>query len=717
MADKFYDSNNPLPAADPAAPARLMLVADDSAYIGLTVYNGSGLAIQADDPANINIGRTGVVRGTTGGLEILAKGTATAPKVYHVLNEGSISAASGYGIKLTEGDQNAKGALSLINTGSINTSGVAVIGGSQADRIVNKGVILSTGPDAIDLGQGDDIYDGTQGVTVGRILLGEGNDMAYGGSGADHFVGGAGNDHLDGGTGSDTADYSGATSGITVNLTVSTRQTIGGGQGEDTLISIENVVGGDHGDTLTGNSSDNRLEGGKGNDVLEGGLGNDVLDGGEGEDTIRFGSGNAAVTVDLTKDGQQNTGYGYDTIINVENVEGGSGADEITGDEDNNKLYGYFGNDKLVGGAGSDTLEGSAGDDTLQGGEGNDVLRGDSGNDTAVFSGDRADYTIKVIATDGTETDYVPGSAYSESTKYKIIDNRTGVGSDGTDLVEGVRVLKFDDETFTFVNTAPTAAAVSGTGINENSDEGTYVGTLSGTDADGDKLTFTLVDPDNSAFSIDAQGRLLVAKKALLNYEATEATANRGFIKITVMVTDGLSPAVPKDILVAIKNVAEDIGVARYGTNGTESITGENGSDRIYGWGGNDTINAGTGNDVIYGGAGNDRLTGGAGYDIFVFDNKLSKSSNVDIITDFNSAQDTIYLSRKIFSKITKKGYLTKSAFKVGNSFDKDDKIVYQKSSGGLFYDADGSGSKYKYVQFGLIQANLSLSYKDFIVF
>lgn len=712
MADRFYDSNNPLPAA--GVNARLELAVDDNAYIGLTVYSNSGLAIQADDPSNIQIGREGIVRGITGGLEILAKakGTPTAPNLYYVLNEGSISAAAGYGIKIAEVGENNTGALNLLNTGSINTKGVAVIGGSEADRIINKGVIISSGLDAIDLGKGNDTYDGTQGTAIGRILLGDGDDFAYGGSGSEHFVGGTGNDYLDGGAGSDTADYSDATYGITVNLGLSSRQTIGGGQGEDTLISIENVVGGDYSDTLIGNSSDNKLEGGDGNDVLEGGLGNDVLDGGEGaEDTIRF-NGSTSVTVKLSEHQPQNTGYGYDTIINVENVDGASGSDDITGDDKTNKLYGYGGNDKLVGGGGSDILEGGTGNDTLQGGTGNDTIRGDTGNDMAVFSGTFEDYTIKVVSANGEETDYVPGSAYDEATKYKVIDNRTGADSDGTDTIVGVRALKFANKTFAFVNTAPTTATLSGNGVSENTEEGMYVGTLSGVDADNDTLTFELVDPTNSSpFKIDTSGRVEVAHKELLDYEVKTSWT------IKVRVSDGISEPKDIDVVVLVKNIAEDISVRRLGSNGSETLSGENGNDTIYGYAGDDMISTGTGNDWVYGGAGSDRLTGGAGRDVFVFDNKPNVRSNLDTITDFNPTDDTIYLSRKVFTNIGKKGYLAKAAFRMGDSFDKSDKIVYQKESGGLFFDADGSGNKYKYVQIASLEKYLNLTYKDFIIY
>ena len=78
----------------------------------------------------------------------------------------------------------------------------------------------------------------------------------------DTLVGGAGNDTLNGGDGSDTASYSGATGAVTVNLNTTGPQAVGGGQGSDTLTSIENIIGSKYSDTLTGNSADNVLNGG-----------------------------------------------------------------------------------------------------------------------------------------------------------------------------------------------------------------------------------------------------------------------------------------------------------------------------------------------------------------------------------------------------------------------------------------------------------------------
>ena len=54
-------------------------------------------------------------------------------------------------------------------------------------------------------------------------------------------------------------------------------------------------------------------------------------------------------------------GVAEDTIKNIENVNGGSGADKLTGDGIANVLQGGNGDDTLKGGLGADTLNGGGG--------------------------------------------------------------------------------------------------------------------------------------------------------------------------------------------------------------------------------------------------------------------------------------------------------------------------------------------------------------------
>ena len=97
-----------------------------------------------------------------------------------------------------------------------------------------------------------------------------------------------------------------------------------------------------------------------------------------------------------------------------------------------------------------------------------------------------------------------------------------------------------------------------------------------------------------------------------------------------------------------------------------------------------------------------------------MFDQKPA-ASNRDAVADFVPVDDVVHLSRKFFSKLSK-GTLSSKAFLIGDHFkDKDDRILYLKKAGALFYDPDGSGSA-KAIQFASIGKNLKITHKDFFV-
>lgn len=220
---------------------------------------------------------------------------------------------------------------------------------------------------------------------LGRDVLfgGAGDDFLNGNRGNDLLFGGLGNDRLYGGEGSDIASYEGANGRILIDLRISgTQDTLSAGH--DTLSLVENVYGSSRfGDTLIGNSANNELRGlggddslsgGGGNDRLLGGtgddiifsdVGNDFMDGGIGIDTLDFSNSSADITIDLSITTVQNSGVGFDRIINFENVRGStSGNDKLAGDYLDNEIYGLGGNDLLIGGSGDDLLNGGGGSDT-----------------------------------------------------------------------------------------------------------------------------------------------------------------------------------------------------------------------------------------------------------------------------------------------------------------------------------------------------------------
>ena len=126
---------------------------------------------------------------------------------------------------------------------------------------------------------------------------------------------------------------------------------------------------------LVANAGNDYVFGAAGNDTLIGGSGNDVLFGGSGVDTVIYDL-DTQVRVNLAKTWKQNTGDGWDKIVDVENVVSGSGFDSLFGNGLDNEL---------IANAGNDYLYGAAGDDRLFGGAGNDFILGGTGIDTAVF--------------------------------------------------------------------------------------------------------------------------------------------------------------------------------------------------------------------------------------------------------------------------------------------------------------------------------------------
>ncbi|MDP8052562.1 calcium-binding protein, partial [Pasteurella atlantica] len=228
--------------------------------------------------------------------------------------------------------------------------------------------------------QGSNYDDVLTGNAEDNILKsGAGNDVLSAGLGNDTLCGGIGDDVIDGSSGTDTASFVDAENGVVVDLRITEAQNTG--QGNDTLIDIEKLQGSNHDDVLTGNAEDNVLKGYAGNDTLNGGIGDDILDGGSDTDTASFVDAENGVVVDLRITESQNTGQGNDTLIDIENLQGSSYDDVLTGNAEDNVLKGYAGNDTFYGGMGDDKLSGGSENDTLYGGIGNDKVYGGTGHD------------------------------------------------------------------------------------------------------------------------------------------------------------------------------------------------------------------------------------------------------------------------------------------------------------------------------------------------
>lgn len=152
------------------------------------------------------------------------------------------------------------------------------------------------------------------------------------------------------------------------------------------------------------------------------------------------------------------------------------------------------------------------------------------------------------------------------------------------------------------------------------------------------------------------------------------------------------------------------------GNAGANTITGNSGANLINGGSGNDVIGAGAGDDRIYGSTGNDELSGGTGVDRFLFNTALG-NDNVDDILDFYAPNDSIYLSRAVFTRIGPIGPLDPFVFREGSAAaDGGDRIVYDQATGKIFYDADGSGAAAA-ILFATVTPGTPLTHADFIIY
>ena len=154
---------------------------------------------------------------------------------------------------------------------------------------------------------------------------------------------------------------------------------------------------------------------------------------------------------------------------------------------------------------------------------GNDA-DGDSDPLTATKLTDPSHGTV-VVNADGSFT-YTPDANFfgTDSFSYTV--------SDGTDTATATVTV-----TITSVNDAPTVDATTFS-VDENAPAGTGVGTVTGSDIDGDAIGFTITGGNtNDAFAISSSGVITVANSAALDFETTPT------FSLTVTATDNGVPA------------------------------------------------------------------------------------------------------------------------------------------------------------------------------
>lgn len=437
------------------------------------------------------------------------------------------------------------------------------------------------------------------------------------------------------------------------NLTDTASGTASDGTSIDYLFDFDNIKGSDIqganvGDTLTGNSDDNKIYAGEGDDTIFSTTGSDYLDGEgdtklvnkDGGDWIDY-SNQITTRVNLQLDAGNGDGTGVDnftnTLINIENIRGTNAVagDTITGDagdniieggdnnnnadtdanyetlsggEGNDTIYGEGGRDKLYGNSGDDTLYGGDASDRLYGGAGDDKYIGGAGYDYVFYNGDDGtNDPISINFTNGGVVD-AHGDTGLASDVYQEIEYI--FGSDG-----GADYFKGDDNStntvaFNGLNGADTIIGGAG---NEN---------LIGEDGN-DLITG---GDGNDVLSGQNDNDTFFAQRGVDTINGGAGTDLIDFKDTSIMGTAGAT-AIEVDLRATF-----DINGTNYGTItdngfgeasyilGVENLNATDGNDTFSGdanknivnlEGGDDRVFLSDGADTIYGGSNTDVATGG----------------------------------------------------------------------------------------------------------
>jgi len=159
------------------------------------------------------------------------------------------------------------------------------------------------------------------------------------------------------------------------------------------------------------------------------------------------------------------------------------------------------------------------------------------------------------------------------------------------------------------------------------------------------------------------------------------------------------------------------IGIERIiGSSLNDVIIGDANANVFDGLSGNDTLRGEAGQDILRGGLGNDTLTGGIGVDYFVFNTAPNYTTNRDFLTDFVHGGDKLWMENSVFTKLGAAGALNGGFFRIGAAAaDADDYLVYNNTTGNLYYDSNGNGAGGA-ILFATLTTKPVLSAGDFVV-
>jgi Ca2+-binding RTX toxin-like protein len=267
--------------------------------------------------------------------------------------------------------------------GGFAWDGADVNGDADSADFADESDCIFLDTENVTTGSGNDILDAAwvNNRADNELTGNAGNDLEDGGAGNDQFHEGSaanGSDDMDGGTGSDTCDYSGRPDAVSVALDGNDND---GGAGEgDNCGGVLTFFGEFEGQPNTQENVEN-VNGGSGNDILTGSGEANILTGNAGNDWTDGSAGNDVMNGGDGTDwvDYQTSGAGV-TVNLAAGTASGAGSDTLSGQENVN---GSNLNDALTGDGNANVVNGRGGNDQLKGNAGGDTLNGGSGNDTA----------------------------------------------------------------------------------------------------------------------------------------------------------------------------------------------------------------------------------------------------------------------------------------------------------------------------------------------
>ena len=508
--------------------------------------------------------------------------------------------------------------------------------------------------------------------------------------------------------GIDTLDFSNQRNGVSGELTEGTYFRFGGTTIETTSfvgiaygVTIENVIGSNGNNWLSGNAADNRIVGGSkwdvlygydGNDTIIGGGGNDSMTGMDGDDFLDCGAGEDMVD---GRDGNDTilAGSGNDAavsgLLGDDFLDGETGADRLSGDEGNDTLIGGVGSDWMEGGEGNDLYEVNAIGDIVDEGtnvDTDDVVRSFIAVNLSTLGAGQIEHAIllgaaAISATGNDKDNQLIGNAGANKLDGSVgADTLIGGKGGDTYVVDNIgdQVIETIGGTSGGIDTVQSSIDFSLAAL-VNVEKLTLLAGFGDIDGTGNALNNTLAGNGGANILNGLGGKDAMAGGAGNDYYfvdnpydvVTETILNGkggGIDTVESSVTYSLAVRANVDHLILT-------GIAN--SNGTGNAL----NNEITGNLGNNLLIGGTGNDILTGGDGNDKLTGGTGNDIFNF-NLVSELGDLDIITDFKKTLDRIDIA----------GLLDDALYAGSDIFG--DGIVtftYDKTTTNIWFDSDGT--------------------------